>query len=132
MRSIAQALPRDFLRRPLTSFGFLVFALVAAYEVSQYILAGDVAGLTYAVLFCVGGGIVLAILNNWRKGIYLFLTWLLFEDFARKYLGNNMVLYFAKDFLVLVVFISFVAAWRRKEVKHTFKPPFLVPLLALV
>ena len=32
----------------------------------------------------VGGAIVVAILNNWRTGVYLFLSWLLFEDFARK------------------------------------------------
>ena len=132
MKPIAQALPRNFQRRPWAALGFLVFAVFAAYEVSEYIIAGDVAGLTYAALFCIGGVIVLTILNNWRTGVYFFLTWLLFEDFARKYLGNNMVLYFAKDFLVIVVFISFIAAWRRKEVKQTFKPPFLVPLLALV
>src|SRR2546429_6484126 len=45
----------------------------------------------------------------------LFLTWLLFEDFARKFLGNNMAIYFAKDFLALVVFICFLAAYRRRK-----------------
>src|SRR5437899_6647772 len=42
---------------------------------------------------------IFGILNNWRHGVYLFLAWLLFEDFARKFLGNNMAIYFAKDFL---------------------------------
>src|SRR2546429_5936833 len=61
----------------------------------------------------------------------LFLTWLLFEDFARKFLGNNMAIYFAKDFLALVVFICFLAAYRRREMT-TFRPPFLVPLLIFI
>jgi hypothetical protein len=74
---------------------------------------------------------VVAILNNWRNGVYFFLTWLLFEDFARKFLGNNMAIYFAKDFLLLVVYISFFAAYRRKEFA-VFRPPFLIPVLLLV
>jgi DMSO/TMAO reductase YedYZ heme-binding membrane subunit len=132
MRSFAQVLPTNFRRSPWVAFGFLLFAVVAAYEVSEYILASDTAGLMYMALFAIGGVIVVTILNNWRKGVYFFLVWLLFEDFARKYLGNNMTIYFAKDFLVLVVFISFFAACRRNEVKQTFRPPFLVPLLILV
>ena len=30
-------------------------------------------------------------------GVYLFLAWLLVEDLPRKFLGNDMRLYFAKD-----------------------------------
>jgi hypothetical protein len=55
----------------------------------------------------------------------------LFEDFARKFLGNNMAIYFAKDFLALVVFIAFLAAYRRKEIT-SFRPPFLVPVLVFI
>jgi hypothetical protein len=79
----------------------------------------------------VGGAIIIAILNNWRNGVYFFLSWLLFEDFVRKFLGNNMAIFFAKDFLALVVYISFLAAIRRKEVT-SFRPPFLVPVLVFV
>jgi hypothetical protein len=88
-------------------------------------------GLAYACLILIGGVIVIAILNNWRNGVYLFLSWLLFEDFARKFLGNNMAIFFAKDFLLLVVFISFLTAFRRKEVTM-FRPPFLMPLLIFI
>ena len=63
--------------------------------------------------------------------MYFFLTWLLFEDFARKFLGNNMVIYFAKDFLLLVVLISFLMAVRRKKMTN-FRPPFLIPLLIFI
>jgi hypothetical protein len=108
-----------------------VVGAFAAYEFAQYVINDDMTGFAYAVLCLVGGAIVVAILNNWRNGVYFFLSWLLFEDFARKFLGNNMAIYFAKDFLLLVVLISFMAAFRRKEVT-IFRPPFLMPLLIFI
>ena len=42
-----------------------------------------------------------------------------------------MAIYFAKDFLLLVVLISFLAAMRRKEAT-SFRPPFLIPLLIFI
>ena len=118
-------------RRPLIAFGILVFGAFAAYELAQYVIRADMTGLAYAGMCFVGGVIVVGILNNWRNGVYFFLSWLLFEDFARKFLGNNMAIYFAKDFLVLIVYMSFFAAYRRKEVKF-FRPPFLMPLLMVI
>jgi hypothetical protein len=121
----------QFGRRPLLVFGTLVVGAYAAYELAQYVINDDMNGLAYAAMCLVGGVGVVAILNNWRNGVYLFLGWLLFEDFARKFLGNNMAIYFAKDFLFLVVLISFFAAFRRKEVT-IFRPPFLLPLLIFI
>jgi hypothetical protein len=121
----------QFGRRPLLVFGTLVVGALAAYEMAQYVINDDLAGLAYVALCLIGGAIVVAILNSWRNGVYFFLGWLLFEDFARKFLGNNMAIYFAKDILVLIVYISFLAAFRRKEVT-IFRPPFLVPLLIFV
>jgi len=85
--------------------------------------------LAFIALALAGGVIVLVILNDWRNGLYFFLTWLLFEDFARKYLGNNMAIFFAKDFLAAVVYSLLFPAYRRKEVT-TFRPAFLMPLLS--
>jgi hypothetical protein len=115
----------------LLHFGTLVVGAFAAYESAQYVIKGDMTGLAYAAMCILGGAIVVAILHNWRNGVYFFLSWLLFEDFARKFLGNNLAIYFAKDFLVLIVYISFFVAVRRKEVK-VFRPPFLMPLLIFV
>jgi hypothetical protein len=42
-----------------------------------------------------------------------------------------MAIYFAKDVLAAVVYLSFFVAYRRKEVT-SFRPPFLVPLLLFV
>src|SRR6266403_1125291 len=119
-----------FRIRPLTVF-ILLLGAVLSYECTQYILNADAADWAYAAMAVVGAVIVVGILNNWRNGVYFFLSWLLFEDFARKFLGNNMAIYFAKDFLALVVFISFLAAARRKEVAF-FRPPFLGPVLIFV
>jgi len=129
---IASALSSgQFRRGPLVLLGTLVVGAFAAYELAQYVLNDDMAGLAYVGLGIAGVGIVIAILNNWRNGAYFFLAWLLFEDFARKFLGNNMAIYFAKDFFVLLVYISFFAAYRRKETP-LFRPPFLVPVLIFV
>jgi hypothetical protein len=118
-------------RQPSVVFALLVIGAIGAYKAAEYLIDDDLSGLAYMGL-CIGGGaIVVVILNNWRNGLYLFLSWLLFEDFARKFLGNNMAIYFAKDFLLLAVLISFMTAVRRKEVT-IFRPPFLIPLLIFI
>jgi hypothetical protein len=128
VRSPAPALSGNFRRSPLLVLGFLVFFVVAADQFAKYIIAGDINSLAFVALVIVGFAFVVVMLDNWRNGLYFFLTWLLFEDFARKFLGNNMAIYFAKDFLVAVVYLSFFLAYRRKKTT-SFRPPFLVPLL---
>lgn len=117
-------------RNPLVVLGFLVFFVFAADKAAGYVLSGDLTGLAYVGMAFVGFAFVIGILNNWRNGLYFFLGWLVFEDLARKYLGNNMAIFFAKDFLVAIVYLSFFIAYRRKEAT-TFRPPFLVPVLLL-
>jgi hypothetical protein len=129
---IATALSlRQLPRGPLLTVGTYLVGAFAAYEAAEYVIRDDLTSLAYVGMLMVGGAIVIGILNNWRNGVYFFLSWLLFEDFARKFLGNNMAIYFAKDFLALIVFISFLAAMRRKEVT-SFRPPFLGAVLILV
>jgi hypothetical protein len=125
------ALHTNFRRNPLFVFGFMVVFAVAAYKAAGYVIAGDLTGLAYVALVFVGCAVIVAVVNDWRNGLYFFLAWLLYEDLARKYLGNNMAIYFVKDFLLLVVYLSLFAAYRRKEAV-SFRPPFLVPLLLFV
>src|SRR5215469_9606740 len=131
MRSLSASFPLRFRRGPLLAFGIFIFGLVIAYKLADYIVSDDLTSLAFAGMAVIGGVFVIAILNNWRNGLYFFFAWLLFEDFARKYLGNNMAIYFAKDFLVAVVYLSFFIAWRRKQLQ-SFRPPFLVPLMIMV
>src|SRR6266852_6204265 len=100
---------------------------------ATYIVSGDFIGLAFVGMTFLMSAIVVFILLDWRKGLYLFLAWLLFEDLGRKFLGNNMAIYFAKDVLLLVVYLAFFIAYRRKDPRlQTFRPPFLGILLAFV
>jgi hypothetical protein len=133
MRPLAQSFPISLRRGPLFAAGFFVFAMVLAYEVAGYVINSDVTSLAFVALAFVGGAFVVAMLNNWRNGVYFFLAWLLFEDLARKFLGNNMMIYFAKDFLVAIVYLSFFIAYRRKDKDlQVLRPPFLAALLVFV
>jgi len=118
-------------RKLIISALFLVGGALVAYEVSQYILAEDYSGIIYGVGLTLGVLIVLVILKDWRKGLYLFLAWLLFEDLVRKYMGNNMVIYFAKDVLALITMLACFVDYLRKRAQF-FRPPFIIPLLIFV
>jgi hypothetical protein len=104
-----------------------LFMLAIIWELAAWIVAGSDQKLILFGLSLVLLAIVVHILNDWRNGVLFFLTWLLFEDLARKYLGNSMTVYFAKDLLVAVAYFSFYFAKRRREVE-VFKCPFLLPL----
>lgn len=120
-------------RQPFLTVVFFVSGLMAAYVLADCILADDPIRLAYVGMACVGAAIIAVTAINWRTGVYLLLAWLLFEDLARKYLGNNMAIYFAKDFLLAVVYASFFASWRRREKDlKTFRPPFLRALMVFV
>jgi hypothetical protein len=105
--------------------GLIVMAII--WELAAWIVAGSDQNLVMFGLTLVVFAVVVSILNDWRSGVLLFLVWLLFEDLARKYLGNSLTVYFAKDFLVAIAYLSFYFAKRRGEVDY-FKAPFLVPL----
>src|ERR1700747_1064230 len=115
MRSFNSLAGNHLGRRQLNSLFFWLLGVLAAYKVAAYIIAEDNTSLSFVGLAFAGGVLILTILNDWTKGIYLCLAWLLFEDFARKFLGNNMAVYFAKDVLILVVYLSFFVSWRKKD-----------------
>jgi hypothetical protein len=81
--------------------------------------------VAFAAAGIIGVIVAVAILRNWRTGVYLFLIWMLFEDLFRKYMGNGPALFFGKDILAALVYISLFAAIRRGREKK-FRPPFLL------
>jgi hypothetical protein len=107
------------------AMGLIVLGLI--WEMASWIIAGSDQTLILFGLSLVVVALVVHILNDWRSGVLFFLVWLLFEDLARKYLGNSMTVYFAKDFLVGVAYTSYYVA-KRKRLVESFKIPFLVPL----
>ena len=115
-------------RNPLVAFGLFVMMIFAAYEAAEAIIADDINTLAYAALLFIGGAVVIAILNDWRRGLYVLVAWLLFEDFVRKFLGNNMAIYFAKDLLALILYLSFFRLRPASRV-GAFRIPFRLSLL---
>ena len=114
-----------------------MIGVVGVYFTSEFILESDTKSLGLKSLGLMAGGCVLfafviKILANWRQGLYIFFGWLFFEDFFRKYLGNNMAIFFTKDVLVLLVFLSFSLNRRQRKESAAFKPPFLVPLVVFI
>src|SRR5712692_5656559 len=113
--------------RYLKGLFWLTGLIAAAWLLAGWVVGGESTKLALAGLVLVSGAVAVTILNNWRSGIYLFLVWLLFEDLVRKYLGNNMLVYFGKDFLVGLTYVSFLFDLKRGGRKF-FRPPFLLPL----
>jgi hypothetical protein len=120
-----------YSRSPGLAIIAFVAVLCVAYEAAQLVLEGDLRMLVMSGMAFVGVAIVVSILNDWRRGLYLLLGWILFEDLFRKYLGNNMAIFFAKDVLTVVLYISFFAARRKAKLKG-LKLPFLIPLLVFI
>ena len=116
---------RAINNQSLIGIGLLVFALLAGWEVAGMVNANDIRSLLFIGVAVAGCGAAIAILNNWRRGFYLFFVWMTFEDLARKYAGNSLFLFFGKDILLGLIYLSFFAAWRQRREK-IFRPPFLL------
>jgi hypothetical protein len=120
--------PFDFFPSSRLKLVAVVLIALAAYECAELILSDSLSTLYYAAFVVFGIVAAVAILKSWRTGLYCFVAWILVEDLARKYLGNNMVIYFAKDFLVLALYLSFFFA-RKFTLTKPYKPPFFITFL---
>jgi hypothetical protein len=118
----------DFSHKGGRNLLMVILIAIAAYECAKTIIEDDPLRSYYSGLVVLGVVGFLAIFKNWRLGLYCFVGWIAVEDLIRKYLGNNMVVYFAKDFLVLALYFSFFMARRSTHTK-LYRPPFLVTLL---
>ena len=90
----------------LVGLGLTVVGLSLAWAMGNWITGGNFDELIYvflaAIVIVIGG----VIFQDWRSGFYLFLFWVIFEDLIRKYMGNNMAIYFGKDALVVLIYVS--------------------------
>jgi hypothetical protein len=98
---------------------------VLTWLVSDWIIQGSSQYLVLACVGCAGVVVFMTIVRDWRSGVFIFLGWLVLEDQIRKYLGNNLMIFFAKDVLAGVTYVSMWAAYRRGRLL-TFKPPFML------
>lgn len=104
----------------LAGFAVILYGL---WQLSNSIAAGStefalLIGAGFVAFFVAG-----RIAGDWRSGINLFFVWLIFEDLVRKYMGNNMYVYFAKDLLLVVTYVSLFACRVRRDLRF-FRPPF--------
>ena len=109
-------------RNPLVTFLIFLFVIFLGYQAAQAILANDLSSLVLAGMLVLAGAVVVAVWNDWRRGLYMLVAWILFEDFVRKYLGNNMAIYFAKDLLAILLYLFFIEPGLRSGMRN---PRFL-------
>ena len=102
----------------------VIFGLLLAWEIGEWIVAGNLIQVAYLAVAAAVAVVSLGILRNWRSGVYMFLIWLVFEDLVRKYLGNNMAIFFAKDVLAALIYVSIIRAIGNHQEK-AFRLPFL-------
>jgi hypothetical protein len=119
-------IPR-FRNQALIGASVFLLSLWLAWEVGGRIVAEDEQSLIFGVFIFTGCVVAATTLRNWRTGFYLFFVWMLFEDLFRKYMGNGLALFFGKDILAALVYISLFAAIRRGREKR-FRAPFLLSL----
>ena len=112
----------------LIGLSVFLIGIWLAWQIGGKVATNDWRPIEFAAFGVVGSWVAITILRSWRTGFYMFMVWLLFEDLVRKYLGNNMAIYFGKDILVGLVYISFFAQVRRGREK-LFRPPFILPLM---
>jgi hypothetical protein len=110
--------------QPLIGVCLFAVGMLLAWQVGSKIISNDERSLIFGVSIFAGCVVAVMTLRNWRTGFYLFFVWMLFEDLFRKYMGNGLALFFGKDILVVLVYISLFADIRRGREKR-FHPPLL-------
>ena len=111
--------------QPLISLVVFLSGIYAAWKMGHWISDDNYQELAYSAVGLAVCAIAFAIARNWRSGFYFFLVWLLFEDLVRKYFGNNMLIYFAKDALAGLTYVALYLAIREGRAK-SFRPPFVL------
>jgi len=87
----------------------LVCVAVAAALTGEVQLPGPFAlRAELLVLGLVGAAAAPFLLTRWRTTFWVFLAWFMVEDLIRKYLGNDLRIYFIKDVLYVLLMAGLV------------------------
>jgi hypothetical protein len=113
--------------KQFTALLWFVGLMGVVWTLANWILTGSSGMLIYGGMAIAMVVIATSTLSDWRNGFYLFIVWLLFEDLARKYMGNGTILFFGKDVVAGLTFLALFRAKANREVPW-FRPRFLVPL----
>jgi hypothetical protein len=110
--------------RLLRTVAMMAGLFFLTWTVAGWVIEDKTAYMALAVVAVLGIAMTMAILKDWRSGLFIFLCWLVLEDMIRKYFGNSLVIFFAKDLIIGITYFSMLLA-RRKNQLLTFKPPFI-------
>jgi hypothetical protein len=122
---IAFGRPRARAGLPPAAVGVVLLGAAALFAVAAGLQRTGLMRLAPAGLGAVL--VALVVVSNWRRGLYLLLLWIVFEDLPRKYLGNNMLVFFSKDVVTGLVYFTFLVATRRGSLPR-MKLRFALPL----
>jgi hypothetical protein len=111
--------------RILRTLALLIGLCILMWTASGWVISGNTTYMALAVIACAVVVMTMSIAKDWRTGLSIFLCWLVVEDTLRKYFGNNLMIFFAKDIILGITYLSMFAARRKNQLK-VFKPPFIV------
>jgi hypothetical protein len=120
---------RSQIFRPRVAWGgtFLLAMLLSVAVLSVWIINDNISYLLFAAVGCAGFALLIIITKDWHYGLYCFFIWIVFEDLIRKFTGNSTAMFFAKDVILGLTYLSMLIAHRERRLS-TFKPPFIVLL----
>ncbi len=114
--------------RPVAGVAVLA---VLGWLVAVAVVAGPPAVAGVATMALVASAAVILSVLRWRVGAYCLLAWLVLEDLPRKFLGNNMALYFGKDLLAVSVYCGLFLSRGRSAFQGRL-PRFVMLLMVFV
>src|SRR5260370_40077535 len=94
----------DFFHNSGRNLLTMALIALAAYECADLIIEDNPLRLYSAGLVVLGTVALIAILKNWRRGVYFFVPWIAVEGLIRTYLGNKLIVYFAKECTALTLY----------------------------
>lgn len=108
----------------------LVIGLFTALAPGVTVFGGS--ALAIVVVIAVVAGIAPVLLPNPQMALGAFLIWLPFEDLVRKYLGNDIRIYFVKDMLFAMLLVAISVELRRDRSWRRALGEARVPLIMLM
>ncbi len=96
--------------RILRTLALLIGLCILMWTASGWVISGNTTYMALAVIACAVVVMTMSIAKDWRTGLSIFLCWLVVEDTLRKYFGNNLMIFFAKDIILGITYLSMFAS----------------------